>query len=206
MAYDPTIWTDDATPISATNMNKIEQGIVTHEGIAATAILAAHVELATQAETSLGTDAARVVTPATLRGLLTSTAIASDNLRGSLDSGCSNNTITWIKKKVFTIHANGIFRVKFSIRTGNTNQAGQGQIYKNGVAYGTQRSNNTTAYVEYSEDLAFNAGDTCELWMRIGPDIGPTAYAQNFRIYFDMTRVFVFDMTAELPVSSYDVP
>ena len=27
MAYDPTIWVDDVTPISATNMNKIEQGI-----------------------------------------------------------------------------------------------------------------------------------------------------------------------------------
>ena len=27
MAYDPTIWTDDVTPISATNMNKIEQGL-----------------------------------------------------------------------------------------------------------------------------------------------------------------------------------
>jgi len=27
MAYDKTIWIDDETPISATNLNKIEQGI-----------------------------------------------------------------------------------------------------------------------------------------------------------------------------------
>ena len=31
MSYTPTLWVDGETPVNATNMNKIEQGIVTLE-------------------------------------------------------------------------------------------------------------------------------------------------------------------------------
>ncbi len=196
MAYTPTNWVDDTTPISATNMNHIEQGIVTHEGTAATDALAAHVELATQAETSLGTDTGRVVTPATVKGLWTHTAAASDTLRASSDAECTNNTTTYEKKKTFTMNADGAYRIKFWLAaSGNT---AYGRIYKNGVAFGTERSTTSASAVVFSEDLSFSDGDTCELWIK-NSNAGSTAYTGDYRAYFDMTREITFNITPELP-------
>ena len=47
--------------------------------------------------------------------------------------------------------------------------SGKTTIYKNGVPFGTEQSNNTLwpAVTSYTEDLSFEPGDTMELWTRI---------------------------------------
>lgn len=62
----------------------------------------------------------------------------------------------------------GVLRVVFSLYMSqpyNTNQA-RAQIYKNGQAFGTKRSISSFTPVQYTEDLAFNAGD--EITLRFG--------------------------------------
>lgn len=58
----------------------------------------------------------------------------------------------------------GTYRVSFWLHGGGTTTA-YGQIYKNGSALGTLRANGTSNYVEYTEDLSFAAGDTCQLFV-----------------------------------------
>jgi len=60
------------------------------------------------------------------------------------------------------------------------------QVYKNGVAYGThQRDYNA---ISFSQQLAFQAGDTCELWA--SKDSGSAASASyNIYIYSDSWAV-----------------
>ena len=204
MPYVKTIWTDDVTPISATNMNKIEQGIVTHEETASTESLAAHVELATQAEATTGTGTGRVITPATAKGLWSHISQASDILKASLDATLLTiNAPSYIKKKQFTINATGVFRVKFSLRTSSSGGAPvYGRIYKNGVAFGSERYTTSVAGVEYSEDLSFSKGDTCEIWIKSNDVYN--SYVSDFRIYFDVTRTLNFDITPELPNNGLD--
>jgi len=232
MAYDPTNWTDGenkysitdqagnvilgfenikllyagigGTPLSQEKMNKIEQGIVTHEETAATETLASHVELATQGEITTGTDTGRVVTPATLKGLWTHDFQSSDNLKASLDTALlTTNAPSYIKKKQFTINATGTFRVKFTLRTNASGGASvYGRIYKNGVAFGTERLTTSTIGAEYSEDLVFSKGDTCELWTKYNDVYN--SYVSNFRIYFDIIRILNFDITLELPADGTD--
>jgi hypothetical protein len=71
----------------------------------------------------------------------------------------------WIKKKQFTIPHNGVYRVKFNMRIHSSEFDAYGRIYKNGVAYGTQRQEGGANPTTFSEDLAFNAGNTCEIWV-----------------------------------------
>jgi|GEM_PF-2272700 len=82
MAYVKTNWVANETPISPGNMNKIEQGIydaqeaaavaaiggsqalTDHEAESATTAVKGHVQLATNAEVTTGTNTAKAVTPA----------------------------------------------------------------------------------------------------------------------------------------------
>lgn len=57
------------------------------------------------------------------------------------------------------------YRVTFEIGDPNSGTA-YGRIYKNGVAFGTERLTSLTSPVSYSEDLAFTAGDLLQLYVR----------------------------------------
>ena len=198
MPYVKTIWTDDVTPVSAEKMNNIE-GEVKNSSDKLAAIFA------TQAEVSTGTSPVKAVTPSTLKGLATGTAIASDILRASLDSVSTTNITTYVKKKAFTILLSGTYRVKFSLNlTTTSGDTCQGLIYKNGVAFGTDRSTSSSTYAIFSQDLVFAAGDTCELWIKTSY-AGSPGNAKDFRMYFDETWVINFDVTAEIPTGSYNV-
>jgi len=71
--------------------------------------------------------------------------------------------MTPMKLKEATMSVSGTFRIYFELKSGSTVTV-NGQIYKNGSPHGTQRSNNTTDWVGFEEDLEFAAGDTLELW------------------------------------------
>ena len=203
MSYARTTWVDDVTPISSSNMNNIEIGMEEHADLASTTSVSGHVILATNDDAFVGTNGDKALTSLALRNIIATTAVQSSNLRASLDAQSVNEEYTYIKVKAFTMKISGTVNVNFSMRTTHTNGSALGRIYRNGVAYGTEQINSTTTYVEYSETLYFNAGDTCELWLRGGGTIH--MHVINFRLFFDPVYTLLFDLTPSIPLNSYDI-
>lgn len=83
-------------------------------------------------------------------------------------------------KEILSNFESGTVRIKFSLRASSGNTA-YGQIYKNGVAVGALRSNNTTTEVFYAEDIAMNKGDLIQLYLR-GFSSGSNVHVRNFEI------------------------
>ncbi|MNP28571.1 hypothetical protein D3C76_1215410 [compost metagenome] len=72
----------------------------------------------------------------------------------------------WEKRYTIRIGLKGTYRVKFGLYAYNS-QSAFGQLYRNGVPYGSQRINNQYQVKQYyTQDLYFDAGDTLELWVR----------------------------------------
>lgn len=78
MSYEKTTWNNGAAPaLNANNLNKIEQGIkdahddlIEHKAQDATTTQKGHIQLATGAEVTIGTNATKAVTPSTLKAEL----------------------------------------------------------------------------------------------------------------------------------------
>ena len=191
MSYIKTTWADDTTPISAEKMNKIEQIAFDNDARFTTM-------LATNPEVKAGTNAVKVVTPAALRSLTIGTASSSSNLRYSSDAEVAFSSPSWTKKKSCLIKSTGIYRIGYSMRTASGRPSNT-NIYKNNAAVGTERNiSSTITEVAYSEDLAFSAGDTCEIWASL-PAGDETSYVKLFRLSFDITSQLIFDVTTEIP-------
>jgi len=115
--------------------------------------------------------------------------VASSNLKLSADTEqtTTGSMDVYQKKKEILVLFPGIITVKFSIKRG-TSVDSYGKIYVNSVAIGTERENNTTSYVEYSENITVKIGDLVQLYIKSN-FISETALCQNFRIYYDKTLV-----------------
>ena len=74
------------------------------------------------------------------------------------------NGLTPVKKKEFSIFRTGSYRVRFTLSTDSPGSAAYGRVYKNGSAFGTTRSENAGTPTTYAEDLAFTAGDLCQMY------------------------------------------
>jgi hypothetical protein len=110
------------------------------------------------------------------------TAIAGNTLRKSNDAEESTTSASYVLIKTITIPTymtSGTFRVKFTLRAPVGFNTGWGRIYKNTVAYGTERNGDSTE--EFSEDLAFAASDSVQIYAKNTG--GNTTYISNFRIY-----------------------
>ena len=117
----------------------------------------------------------------------------SDTLQLSADTERieDNNSDSYFLVKEFQIFKTGDIRVKFDLKTSNSNTV-NGRIYKNGVAIGTVRSNSTINYVTYSEDFTGIAyGDKIQLYLSDTTQYNTRAYCQNFRIYYTETSTTV---------------
>jgi len=130
-------------------------------------------------------------------------AIASDNLRASANTErittTSNASPTTEKKKEIIAPISGIYRIKFDFKGAGTNSQGA-RIYRNDVAYGTDRTDNNDYYQTYSEDLYFSAGDDIQLYLTAlgtGGSAG-TAYIKNFRIYYDLGTLLISDINEQI--------
>lgn len=120
--------------------------------------------------------------------------IASDTLQYSSDAEVTSSATNFalVKSITMTNSYTGSWRIKFDIRDaadGGTPGTTIAKIYKNSIAYGTQRATNSVSYVTYSEDftsISITSGDTIEIWIYT-TSILPVGVAgtQNFRIYFD---------------------
>ncbi|WP_353853163.1 hypothetical protein [Dehalobacter restrictus] len=76
-------------------------------------------------------------------------------------------------------------RTSFDLRQYNGQDGGYsvyGQIYKNGVAVGMMRSQTSTLYITYTEDIPCQSGDLIQiyLWRTVN---GNWAECRNFRLY-----------------------
>ena len=125
-------------------------------------------------------------------GPIALTYSASNTLQQSADTERTNATNSYVKVKEISFTGNietSAIRVKFDLKSVNASGGNlvAGRIYKNGSAVGTERINDTTNYITYSEDLGSIAkGDLIQLYIR-GYSGSFVAYARNFQIYFTKT-------------------
>ena len=110
----------------------------------------------------------------------------SDNLKISADAERTEALPVYTKVKEVLVRLPGSVRIKFDLKSSVSGQNSRGRIYKNGVAFGTERSTTSNSYTTYSEDLTFSAGDLIQLYIRDAENTeANVAYAKNFRIYYD---------------------
>ena len=113
----------------------------------------------------------------------------TDTLQTSADTERTGAvSSTPVKVKEITINKSGKYRTKFDLKQNITGggATSYARIYKNGVAFGTQRSNTNDSYATHSEDLAFNDGDKCQLYCWGDNNaFGRVPVVRNFRLYFD---------------------
>lgn len=76
----------------------------------------------------------------------------------------------------------GTYRTAWKQRTSNVPQPSYARVYKNGVAFGTQRNGASLTYADATtEDLVFSAGDTVQLFVA-SYIAGPTGGVSVFRL------------------------
>ena len=110
----------------------------------------------------------------------------SDDLLSSADTArLTSNAAYTLLKEIEIDKIGGDLRIKFDLRADQPSTApgAYGQIWKNGAAIGTERTDNTGNYVTFSEDLTgFLPGDLIQIYAKKGTAV-VSAYVQNFRIY-----------------------
>ena len=107
---------------------------------------------------------------------------AGDSLVVYSDGQKSVGSTSWTKVKQALIHKDGTVRVKFDMRAFSASWVAYGQIYINGSAVGTQRTEGNGTYTTYSEDISVTTDDLIQLYLK-NNYASATAYIQNFRIY-----------------------
>lgn len=120
--------------------------------------------------------------------------IASDTIQNSSDSEdhTPQNTTAYYKLKTFTF-TNGLvgtYRISFHLRAASDGTGGNcsARIYKNGIAFGTERSVIADQFVglTFTEDFEdLNAGDTLEIWARTHSASWVWAYIKEYRLKYD---------------------
>lgn len=123
--------------------------------------------------------------------LSTNSAIASlvstaGDIKGSgllaaySDSESSTSSLSTVKLKEIEVGKSGSLTISFELKgdAGQQNAA----IYKNGSQVGTLRSNTSTTYIYYIENISgWQEGDLCQLYG--DKDTSGTMFVRNFRIY-----------------------
>ena len=87
--------------------------------------------------------------------------VASDDSIISKTGTITTTSTTYVKVYEYTIAIDGTYRTV--INFGNNGTGGAVRIYKNDVAFGTER---TTENTNHTQDLAFSAGDTAQVYMK----------------------------------------
>jgi hypothetical protein len=112
---------------------------------------------------------------------------ASDTVRALNDAAKTTNVTAYTKKKEMLLNdaLPDYFRTRFQLHVGSTGDTGYGRVYKNNVAVGTERSNNSTTYIEYTEDFNnWAANDLYQIYVYINNSLG-TVYVNNQRLSYD---------------------
>ena len=146
------------------------------------------VELATDAEVLAMTDTSRVVTPAWLEWLIASniSVIAGTNVYLSADTERTNDTTSYTKIKEVTITRSGTYTIAWEHKIQTNPLICYTRVYKNGSAFGTEKTTSSASYWAVSDDLAFAVGDLCQLYIKTS-SARVTAYAKNFKVKWQLS-------------------
>ncbi|MCB8816137.1 hypothetical protein [Desulfosporosinus shakirovi] len=74
------------------------------------------------------------------------------------------NDDVWKECVRIKMNYSGTFRITFEVITTTSGENAYGRIYKNYSPFGTQRISTSTSGTAFTEDLAFNAGDTLSIY------------------------------------------
>lgn len=108
--------------------------------------------------------------------------LASGNvIASSADTQQSTSNTTYTKVKEIETSIGGTFRIKFDLWSSSSADTAYGQIYKNGSAFGTERTTTNTSPTTFTEDLNFEPGDLIQLYIKQA-NSSETAFTQNFRV------------------------
>jgi hypothetical protein len=89
-----------------------------------------------------------------------------------------------IKLKEIQIGRGGTLRIYFELRTNDAGKTAYAQIYRNGSPVGTQRSNSSTSFVSFTEDISgWSVGDYVQLYTWVTANY--YSGVKNFRIYVE---------------------
>jgi len=103
-------------------------------------------------------------------------------IAASAVSGSQGGPTVPTKRGEIKVNKSGVIRVSFELAGQTTSSYAYGQIYKNGVAVGVQRSTNSPqpSYITYTEDITVTEGDLIQLY--VWQSSSYYVYAQNFKI------------------------
>jgi len=103
-------------------------------------------------------------------------------LEASSDAEVTTTSTTYVKLKEFYIPRGGTINVQFEMRPTTNSAYAYAQVYHNGVAIGTEQSNNSSTYANKSENISgFAAGDLVQIYAH-GTN-NDTVYIKNARLY-----------------------
>lgn len=96
--------------------------------------------------------------------------------------------LAYTKIKEILVNQTGTFRISFEMSNNGGFNTCTARLYKNGSAFGTERTQSTATYTAYTEDLSVAKWDLIQIYGKV-PFYNPASYIcriQNFRIRHDM--------------------
>jgi len=102
----------------------------------------------------------------------------------------NSNVIVYTKYKEIRVGHKGKYRVKFDLTASSATYTVYGRIYKNGTAFGTERSTSIITYTTFTEDLDFDIGDLLQLYCKSSSASYYVGW-KNLIIYGDLGPAFV---------------
>lgn len=116
--------------------------------------------------------------------LTNTVTVASGNLKVSADTERTSVASAYTLIKSIQVLKSGFVRFSFEGKTSATTDNGFLQIYKNGVAFGTERVFSSVSYATYTEDLSVKEGDYIQIYAKRAGAV--TTFCRNFRGAYDL--------------------
>jgi len=92
-----------------------------------------------------------------------------------------NATTIYAKVSEIQVNKTGDYNVSFSLKSGDVSKYADGRVYVNGVATGTERTNNTVDYTDYVEEMSLTEGDLVSVYIK-SATIDDDSYSSNLKI------------------------
>jgi len=111
---------------------------------------------------------------------------ASNTLIINDEDAVSTGLTSYTKLKDITVKLGGSLRVSFEVRqNGNPGQTASARIYVNDVAVGTERTNTTETFAEYTEDISgLDPYDNVQIYGKV---TAGNCQVRNFKLLGDRT-------------------
>lgn len=145
-----------------------------------------------------------------LGGIVIGNYVASNNLHNSNNTERSTDSTSYVKIKETQINvAMTSVRVKYDIKCGTLGFPGIYNLYKNGVAVGTETGDNGegTATTVTENLSSISANDLIQVYAKNVSGSGKNAIALNLRFYYDgqITQFSTYVLSTALTVTNTDI-